>query len=548
MKTKMIQLTQRTLPLLLMLALLFSAGCIEHKDPFDNEDEEEQKEEEEKKNGKLTSFVFEKKYNPQLKEDVEMTIHGNGKISGYLSYDADLSSLTPTFTMDKGTLYLNSKEQTSGKGECDFSSPVEYVFKGDAGKETSHIVTLLPYTGLPVVKINTKGEAEIKNKTDWITATLTIDGMGKFDDYESNISVRGRGNSTWGYPKKPFNIKLENKEPVLGMPKQKRWVFLANYRDRTFLRNKVSFHIGEQMSNLAWTPHSEFAEVILNGEHIGLYQITEHVRVDKNRVNIDEMTAEDTDGSSLTGGYLLELDKRLSDVNHFVTEEYEVPVNIKNPDEDVLVPAQKAYLENYFEQLETALRKAGAASQNKDPKASEYYQEVYEKYLDIDSFIDYWIVEALAGNTEMKTPYSVFLYKKRDGKIFAGPLWDFDYTTYATETNVFPVNRQDNLHFYAWWYSDLFRDTYFVGKAKERLAQVRPMLEKIPEYIQQQSELIAPSVELNWEKWGISMKVIGTSANGDETIEDYQDAIDRMVTIYNARIDLLENELNKKKS
>lgn len=511
------------------LILSFLISCAEKKNYYKEEEEEK---EQEKLAGTLSEFKLEKTYNALLQKDVELTMYDNGNITGYLTHDLDLSSLKPSFKVENGELYIENAQQISGKNEIDFSKPVIYTLKGDNGETKNFTINLLPYTGLPVTIIRTENEKNVQNKTDWVTAEIKIDGMGTFDNYEGTTSIRGRGNTTWTYPKKPYNIKLDNKDAILGMPKHKRWSLLANYRDWSFLRNKVTFHIGQQADNLEWTPRSEFSELIFNGQHIGLYQITEHVRVDKNRVNITEMSSEDIDDESITGGYLLELEARLDEVNTFVSEIYKLPFNFKNPDEDVLVTEQKAYMEEYIKNLETALK-------------AHNFETVYE-YLDINSFIDFWIINALVGNSELKGPHSFFMYKKRNDKLYAGPLWDFDFTTFATTKDYYEGNRRSNTHFETLWYKDLFKDNFFLAKVKERFQELKPVLRKIPQYITEQSELISPSIELNSELWVLDINKIGKqNLNGDEYL-DYNDAIERMIDIFNGRLALIEDELNKR--
>lgn len=501
---------------------LFSFFLLSCSDPDLYEDDDDCE-------GVLVSFSFEKTYNPELLNDLKLTVYNNKKVAGYMTHDIDLSSMVPTFDVKDGELYCSNIKQTSKEDKQDFTTPVTYVLIDNNGKRKTFTVNILPYTGLPVVVLHTRGESKMANKEDWIPTHIHIDGIDEFENYDDSVFVRGRGNSTWLFPKKAFNMKMYNKDPILGMPKHKRWCFLANWRDRTLLRNKVTFHIGQQMDNLAWTPRSQFAEVIFNGEHIGNFQITEHIRVDKNRVNIKEMSSGDVEGKKLTGGYLLELDSYFDEVNKFRSARYELPVNIKNPDEDVLQPEQLNYIETYINELEDLLK-------NKN------YEEAYT-HLDMNSFIDFWMVNALVGNPEMETPYSTYCHKDREGKINAGPLWDFDLGTFATEASSF--NGRSNVHFSSWWYETLFQDPNFAQKVKERFAEMKPTFLEIPSYIDKESQYLAKSVEMNWKLWPIDVRQLDNNLNGDEEIEDYADAIARMKDMYVARLTMLEDKINQ---
>ncbi|MET0211055.1 MAG: CotH kinase family protein, partial [Burkholderiaceae bacterium] len=159
---------------------------------------------------------------------------------------------------------------------------------------------------LPQVAITTENGARIDSKDEDREGTLAIADAAGTPLYAGPMEVHGRGNYTWELPKKPYKVKLDDKAELLGMPSNKHWVLLANYADKTLMRNDVTFALSEAMG-MAWTPRSRFVELTVNGSYDGVYQLTEHVRVDKNRVDIDELDADDTSASKITGGYLLEV-------------------------------------------------------------------------------------------------------------------------------------------------------------------------------------------------------------------------------------------------
>lgn len=184
------------------------------------------------------------------------------------------------------------------------------------------------FPGCPVVFIETGGRAIPSKWEDWLEdAHVKIYNADWSVDLDASTSIRGRGNSTWGYPKKPYALKLDSGAEVLGMPKRKRWVLLANWMDRTLLRNDVSFKLAA-LTSLAYTPRGEFVEVYINGRHNGNYYLCEHIKVDQNRVNIDEL-----DQGEVDGGYLLELDTYYDEVNKFKSEIRNLPYMFKDPDE-----------------------------------------------------------------------------------------------------------------------------------------------------------------------------------------------------------------------
>ena len=138
------------------------------------------------------------------------------------------------------------------------------------------------YTGLPVVYVDTEGGQGIYSKEDYVKASLKIQGTEQYDGLDAvACDIRGRGNTTWYWPKKPYLLKLAEKQSIFGMPKHKRWILLANFMDRTLMRNLVSMKVASMMSNLAWTPGCVPVELVLNGKHMGSYLLIEQVRVDR---------------------------------------------------------------------------------------------------------------------------------------------------------------------------------------------------------------------------------------------------------------------------
>jgi spore coat protein CotH len=129
---------------------------------------------------------------------------------------------------------------------------------------------------IPIISINTENLSPIVSKDDYINGVFEISSDNEDENLAANLRIRGRGNSTWVFPKKPYQIKFDNKETILGMPKDKKWILLANYSDKTMLRNELAFDLS-RFSALDWTPESRFVELFINNEFLGVYQITQKV-------------------------------------------------------------------------------------------------------------------------------------------------------------------------------------------------------------------------------------------------------------------------------
>ena len=381
---------------------------------------------------------------------------------------------------------------------------------------------------IPEVYITTPENVGITSKTTWVknSSIKIIDEYG--EEHNINTSIKGRGNSTWNYPKKPYAIKLDSKEEVLGMPKHKRWVLLANWMDRTLLRNDVSFEIARRI--MAWAPRGKFVELYLNGEHKGNYYLCEQIKVDKNRVNIDELDKKTNfnDATQITGGYILEFDTnnpKTGEINYFYSRIKNYPVTIKEPDEEVITSSEHPgflYIQEYINNLEQLFED--------DKKEKARWSEI-EKLIDVRSFIDWWLVHEVVRNGEALAPKSCYMYKQKNDKLYAGPIWDCDWGT-------FRLNNDGLVAAKALYYEYLFKYQEFKIAVKERYAEVRETLADIDNYIQKQADLVETSNEINFAKWPITQFI-----NGDENMT-FDEAIETMRSALKRRLNLVDSYIS----
>jgi hypothetical protein len=397
-------------------------------------------------------------------------------------------------------------------------------------------------TGLPVVYVDTKNGWAVISKTTFVPGTIRIQGEGVYEGLEEvNCEIRGRGNTTWEWPKKPYLVKLEEKQKVFGMHKHKRWVLLANFMDRTLMRNLVSMKVAS-MTNLDWTPGCVPVELVLNGQHKGSYLLIEQVRVDNHRVNVTEMTKDDNAGEAVTGGYLLELDFHYDNEVQWGDphggcvqwgRNGGIPFGVKYPDSEDITPQQLAYIKKYVSDTAEAIYGDDFA----DPEKG------YAKYIDVDSFIDYWIVFEVMGNHELGNPGSVFMHKDRGGKLVAGPCWDFDWGVLSYNTS--PQARTGLVNGEAIWYARLFQDPAFKAKVKARFQELLPELKKIPDYMDECEKLLTESAKLNFAMWNPAEDASMNGweiINGDENMT-FSNAIALLKSNYKERLGVIPKNL-----
>ncbi|MBQ7854184.1 MAG: CotH kinase family protein [Muribaculaceae bacterium] len=278
------------------------------------------------------------------------------------------------------------------------------------------------YSGtLPVMYINTDGGVEITSTEDYVNATYYLDNMGiegiesiASPDSAFALQIRGRGNYTWrDFDKKPYRLKFDKKAAPLGMNKSKHFALLAHADDQmAFLRNTVGFELSRRLG-LKYTPAQQPLEVVLNGKYIGLYFLTETIRVAKDRVNIVEQPDTATDATTITGGWLVEIDNYDETEQVRITEGNGEVIRFTYKTPEILSTQQERY-------LRTQMIAANSAIYSTDKSS-----ETWEHYIDMDSLARFYIVQEVMDNAE-SFHGSCYLHKDQGKtKWIFGPVWDF---------------------------------------------------------------------------------------------------------------------------
>lgn len=326
--------------------------------------------------------------------------------------------------------------------------------------------------------------------------------------------IRGRGNGTWGMSKHPYRIKLQEKADLFGLGSNKHWILLGNYFDNSMMRNWLTAWLGDRMG-LEFTPMGVFTEVVMNGEYLGCYYLCEQVRVGKTRVAIDELREEDASLPEIRGGYLLELFPDETDryeVNAYETAKG-VLFGFKSPSFDpedggYRNDAQKEYIRTALQRAEDALWADGPDSEGK----------TWEDCLDRRSAADYWWINEFSVNADAYTTDSSMMYKKRseadgsDGKLYFGPLWDFDESWGNAQ-----VKTRLDIGFnntYSAWINQLRTKPGFLEYLKERWQVMDAWLEKIVQpdgILDQACAQIRDAWYRDEEKWRSAREEDGTS-------------------------------------
>ena len=380
---------------------------------------------------------------------------------------------------------------------------------------------------IPVVRIKTDGGAGIYNKEDYVKGSITIEDPEKMyseaTSFSGRMGIRGRGNSTWGWPKKPWKVKLDAKASLLGMPADKEWALLANYADRTLIRNMVAMKISE-ICGFSWTPRMRSVEVYLNGAYQGVYTLCEHKKVSKDRVNIDK----DRD-------FYFEIEESLDEKTVWRTS-MGVPMMFSEP--EIPTSEQFAQARKLFDDFEAALYSSDT--------------DAYEDYVDVDSFINYYIIQELTKNVDGNFRKSSFLTKEEGRKIEMYHVWDFDLTLgncgyYGWDVGNGPENfwikdfasdctPGDN------WVNLMMRDPDFVIRLQDRWSGLMPELERIPDFIDEQVLILDKAVKRNFQLWNIWDWVDWVKM---PSLGSYEKEVSYLKEFYSDRLEWLDRELNK---
>ena len=398
-----------------------------------------------------------------------------------------------------------------------------------------------PEYHLPVIHITTENRASIASKNEYIAGSFSIDYNG-FADFENlsdvKMGVRGRGHSSWKLEKKPYKIKFNKKTSLFGLTAAKNWVLQANHVDKSLMRNNLAMSISSVLDNMVFVPHSYMVDVFVNGQYQGVYSLCEQIEIKNGRIVGEE------DSNDVMTDYLLEVGGAKTSTsfgdNTFKTDLFPWVVEIKSPDADILTYDQYTYIKNYVTSADRTVKAYGN----------------YEQYLDLPSLIDWFIINELAYNTDCTMRRSVFLFKKKDGKLFMASPWDYDYAfgnmAWDDENydgwicNGNEITDADNYYIKPNWFSYLLKDKNFQEKLKERWNEVKgPIYQTAMETIEKNQRNIGISAKENYTVWSncLGVKMQYESPLTAE-IGTYEEQVEYLKSFVDKRYHWMDDTIN----
>jgi len=365
----------------------------------------------------------------------------------FLPADADFAALT---------VYVSGADRINVGEKTILNGAQTDAFAGGGAFEVTisgkkYDVTFMKSENLPAVYINTEsGSLDYihLNQNNKEAGTIHISVEGVFQLEEGDLKqIKGRGNSTWGYPKKSYNIKFKKKTSVLGMDPAKKWALVASTEDPGFVKNPLAWYLAE-LTGISYTSDYRLIDLYVNGDYLGTYILCENVEVGENRIDITDLEKETedlnnqdlktyaacvseekihglpvrkwidipNDPADITGGYLLECeieDRYMKEVSGFITENVQA-VNLKAP--EYASKAQVDYISSYWQAAEDALY-----------SSTGYNDEGihYTEYFDMESLVNMYLFEEFSADADAGIT-SCFFYKDRGGKLVATSVWDLD--------------------------------------------------------------------------------------------------------------------------
>lgn len=375
-------------------------------------------------------------------------------------------------------------------------------------------------TNLPIVFINTNGaiipddprikaEMEIAWKEDG-SENNTTDPRNHF---KGDIKIEIRGSSSQMFPKKSYGFELKDEFdedmdfPILGLPEEEDWILYAPYTDKTLIRNVLALTLAEQISE-SYASRCRFVELFLNEKYEGVYVLMEKIKRDSVRVDIAKLKEDDIDGEELTGGYIVKIDKKTGGGGDGWHSQYNNSNNSKTfyqydyPKQSLIREEQKKYIRRYIHDFETAVY-------------NEWHdnEKGFQNYINYESFFDNIVINEISKNVDGYR-LSTFLYKDKNDKLNAGPLWDYNlgfgnanyYDGWETH-GLFMNESLGNDHWQIpFWWKKLLNDEYFVNPLKcrwEELRNDRLSDKRVFAVADSLLSTISAAVERNYDRWPI---------------------------------------------
>ncbi len=464
----------------------------------------------------VPELILKGEENSFLDKDLIFTVNGN-TLEGVFPYDAvkkDLESAAFSLSAQGGSARL---EGTLADGSV--------ITTDTNGKERRFALSMKRQGyNIPVVYLETEDGAEITSKKQYINATFSMDGGTSeyTDQKETTIRIRGRGNSSWKWDKKPYKIHFAEPTSLLGLPAAEEWALFSNYADKSLFRNRLAQVMASNLS-FDYNPTHVCVDVFLNGEYLGVYTLGEHLEEGEGRVEVEyDMSQRDCGYFMEAGGVVSGVDVKGMNYFHAGLVKF---VLVKGPEYNSLTSEQFAYIKDYL----TAANAAVIAG------------EGYEEYLDMETLVDWLIMTELSNNTDCSWRRSTYLVKNPGEKIKFGPVWDFDlaFGNFSKDDKTYEswASTTEDDYVGETWSTHLLKDPEFQKLFKARWLEVKDLLlETALDEINASYELLYPSAMENFKRWDILGKKVAFEPHSTSRYPTFESQMDYLRDFLEARV------------
>lgn len=417
----------------------------------------------------------------------------------------------------------------------------------------------LTSSNLPIIVINTGGQTIPDDPKIMADLGIIYNGEGKrnaftdlFNDYSGKVGIEIRGQSSQQFPMKSYSIELWDNsgksvdKSLFGLPKESDWVLYAPYTDKTLMRNFLAYTISRELGQ--WAANCRYVELVIDGDYKGIYVFMERIKRGSGRVPITKMAKTDNTGLAVTGGYIFSIDKEADGwFSAYATPNSKKGQRIQYtytyPKITDITTEQRNYLQSYVDSFEQKLYS----------KDFQHPLKGWRSHADENSFIDYLLVNEVSRNVDGYR-LSTYLYKERNQKIVAGPVWDYDLAfrnaNYCNGSNTdgwswqFNQTCPDDFWQVPFWWYQLSLDTAFQGKLRCRWKAVRQTslsIGRLNTLIDSVVSLTAEARNRHFNRWPVLGKYVWP--NPTPIPSDYVSEIDYLKDWLNRRLNWLDNNM-----
>ena len=427
-------------------------------------------------------------------------------------------------------------------------------------------------SNLPIVVIKTNGQEIIDEPKIMADMGIIYNGPGirnnlsdSLNHYNGKIGIEFRGNTSQNSPKKPYGVETRNPDStnrnvsLLGMPSENDWILFNTYDDETYMRDVLTHALARNTGR--YSSRTVFVELFVSSndsleyeDYKGIYVLMEKIKQDRNRVDISELEYKDSTGNALTGGYIVKIDHHTGNPGPYWDSQYpnecgdfRTDFELHEPADENIHPAHLVYIQEYLHQFETALI---------SPAFTDSVQG-YRAFVDVASFIDYFLLSETVRSADAFS-HSTYMYKKRDsrgGKLFMGPMWDYNASMGNTPFNFCAANDTTGWQYQSqrlcrvdrkqpFWWKRLLDDPAYVAQLQARWTTLRSgvlNLGNIVAMIQQNRDLVSEAQPRDYERWN----VVGEHGDFSEEIDFLQEWLDKRLKWMDRNVPLLGNFIHR---